>query len=86
MEFPDDVTKAAREAINSAVDDCGAFGIIAKAIISERERCAEVAEKSILCRLSSTSAGKHDHKLTFEIGAEAQRKYIAKAIRKGATT
>jgi hypothetical protein len=42
-EYPDDVVAAAREAMNIVRGD-GAVGVISRAILAERERCANVAE------------------------------------------
>ena len=54
-----------------------------KEALEEAER---VADDLPLCELTSTSAGAADHKLTFEIGASAQRKSMVAAIRALITT
>jgi len=77
-EIPDDVMKAARDAVNSAIDDRGAIGVIARAILAERERCAKVAEED----LRSPMAKKAGHVPSWL----ARGRVIAAAIRKGTTT
>ena len=50
-EYPDDVVAAAREAMNIVRGD-GAVGVISRAILAERQRCAETAEE-YSCKLSA---------------------------------
>lgn len=42
VDIPEDVKTAAYEAMKT-VDDLGAMGVIARAILAERQRCADVA-------------------------------------------
>ncbi|MBD9542982.1 hypothetical protein IB276_26405 [Ensifer sp. ENS04] len=44
MTIPEDVKAAAYEAMKT-VDDLGALGVIASAILAERQRCADVAQR-----------------------------------------
>ena len=54
-ELPKDVKAAAYEAMKT-VDELGALGVIARAILAERQRCADVAKKVAEEAYGDTSA------------------------------
>lgn len=54
-ELPEDVKTAAYEAMKT-VDELGALGVISRAILAERQRCADVAKKVAEEAYGDTSA------------------------------
>ena len=89
-EIPDDVMKAANDAVNSAIDDRGAIGVIARAILAERERCARLCEDTAMV----VTSGRTKPDFGIYSGEPADMTAgnthpgvgYAAAIRKGATT
>jgi len=83
-EIPDDVMKAARDAVNSAIDDRGAIGVIARAILAERERCAKLALSAPTLENKTKMFGSQINELYAT--QENLKRLIALYIREGATT
>lgn len=73
-DIPEDVLKAAYEEIGT-VDELGAVGVIARAIMTERERCAKICEEECAKRLDSDYPMERRHDFIVSVRA------VQKAIR-----